>query len=593
MDGIIENETPSDLVVAEINPNKAFDIFVSYRVRNDEELAGELKVLLESAIEPTPRVFISGLGGLRSSALSYREQLQKAARSAKSYVGLITKESVDREWILFEAGAAFGRGVLYAPLLVDVDPGELPPSIGGYQGTKVDDQRRFQEFVDDIAKAIGAKTKLHFGQRFGRFAKAVAAYGKAESSKELVGIDLALSLVEKGRDEEAAQLFDELAEEASSPELKAHLQITKLISVKNDERNLLERLEKLSPNAKETTAFKFWMGVHETNPIAAIQFLREASNGKLGGSLPQMALSSLVRNEFQMGHSKEATDRLLDALCSDDRHLRAVAAQELAVHVGVGRPILSLILLADATLDPSIEHLLEAADFCWTNTYTSIGLSVASTCLSETENQRSHLLRGLLREQAGLISLSFQDFRSAAKHGSSVAKSNMARMLSAGPVAEAGLEILREHIGDFDSSDPGHPYAVRAELERSVANEREIETKLCSHGERVAKAIHRLLGEWRRSRTHAGQIEGRWLACVSDGQKLMIKVTSGNVVVSLGTKTLKVQEQSPLNGFYVAFDGEEVLLFFVVHRDVDMVAVTGLASNGTVEWLELQPDLPG
>lgn len=39
------------------------DIFVSYRVRPDEGLAGELKNLLESSIEPKPRVFVSGLGG--------------------------------------------------------------------------------------------------------------------------------------------------------------------------------------------------------------------------------------------------------------------------------------------------------------------------------------------------------------------------------------------------------------------------------------------------------------------------------------------------------------------------------------------------
>ena len=133
------------------------EVFISYRVRPDEELAGELRTLLESAIDPRPRVFVSGLGGLRASADSYREQLRTAARSAKAYVGLITKASVDREWIYFEAGAAFGRSVLYAPVLVDVAPSELPSSIGGYQGATATDQTRMRDFVEDVAKAIGAK----------------------------------------------------------------------------------------------------------------------------------------------------------------------------------------------------------------------------------------------------------------------------------------------------------------------------------------------------------------------------------------------------------------------------------------------------
>src|SRR5687767_6356281 len=110
-----------------------FQVFISYRVKPDETLAAELKLLVESAIEPSPRVFVSGVGGLRVSADGYRQQLQNAAQQTKAFIAVVTQASVDREWIVFEAGAAFGRGVIYAPLLIDIAPGDLPSSIGGYQ----------------------------------------------------------------------------------------------------------------------------------------------------------------------------------------------------------------------------------------------------------------------------------------------------------------------------------------------------------------------------------------------------------------------------------------------------------------------------
>ncbi len=278
-----------------------FNIFISYRVRPDEELAGELRALLESAIEPKPRVFISGLGGLRASTDSYREQLRAAAMNADAYVGLITKASVDREWIFFEAGAAFGRGVLYVPVIVDMTPSDLPTSIGGYQGVVAKDQARMRDFVDDVAKAIGARTKPHFSQRFGRFAKAVEAYGKPSAAEELSGVPLAIDLIEAGRREEAEKLFDELAEKEERPEKRANIRITKLVFMRKDGTGLLELLESEAPELKDTAIFKLWLGIHETNPVKAMQLLREASAGPLEGFHRRWALEALVRNEFQLG----------------------------------------------------------------------------------------------------------------------------------------------------------------------------------------------------------------------------------------------------------------------------------------------------
>jgi hypothetical protein len=104
-----------------------------------------------------------------------------------------------------------------------------------------------REFVEDIAKAIGAQLKPHFGQRYNRFAKALDAYGKAEPPQELSGVPLAISLMKLGRREDAETLFDELAEKAESPEVKANIRITKLFFASKHGEGLLELLEEQPP----------------------------------------------------------------------------------------------------------------------------------------------------------------------------------------------------------------------------------------------------------------------------------------------------------------------------------------------------------
>jgi hypothetical protein len=90
-------------------PSKTVQIFVSYRVVPDQRIASALKRLIETSIEPLPNVFVSGAGGLRPSNTGAIPQMQAAAENAAAFVGVITHSSKAREWIFFEAGAAWGR----------------------------------------------------------------------------------------------------------------------------------------------------------------------------------------------------------------------------------------------------------------------------------------------------------------------------------------------------------------------------------------------------------------------------------------------------------------------------------------------------
>jgi hypothetical protein len=587
------NSTPCSFLVdgevesVESQPD-GFDIFVSYRVRPDEELAGELRTLLEATIDPKPRVFVSGLGGLRASADGYRDQLRKAARNARVYVGLITKASIDREWIFFEAGAAFGRSVLYAPVLVDVSASELPESIGGYQGITARDQARMRELTEDLAKELGAQAKGHFAQRFARFAKAVEDYGKEGPDEELSGVPLAIRLMQNGRRDESEKLFDELIEAADSPEEKANIGITKLVFSRKEGTDLLELLEAQPIGVKTTAVCKLWTGDFETNPLKAVKLLREAYEGSLEGFHKRLALTALARKEFELGHTPSATARLLDALSSEDRHLRGDAAQCLAAQLENDNSIGKLLLLVEGILDPSLEHLVEAARYCRQKEYTALALHISNVCVAQKDSGESHLWRGLARHQAMLRSLAFEDYRASSKHGVPVAKSNMASLLNSGAVAEAGLEILRDHAGEFSCDDPGLSYQVRSELERSIELERKTERDLCAYGDRAVKAMHRLVEGWLRRDSEQVLVQGSWKAAGSSDK--WTAAISGTVVsVNLNGKALTVQCVPPFEGFHVALEGTTLRLLFVIGAEFEAVAVDGFATVGKLEWLQFRP----
>ncbi len=565
---------------ASLGQSHCTDIFISYRVRPDEELAGELKTLLEGAIEPKPQVFVSGLGGLRASADGYREQLRAAARATKAYVGLITKESIDREWIFFEAGAAFGRNVLYAPVLVDVSPGELPTSVGGYQATLGRDQSRMHEFVKDVARAIGSQVKPNFGNRFGRFAKAVEAYGRAPT-EDLAGLQLAVSLLESGKKEEAEALFGQLEEAEGDPEEKARIRGTKLIFSEKDRHERLALFENQPPAFRETAIFKLWLGNYETSPVRAVQLLRDAYDSNLKGFLQQVALEALTNNEYQLGHTRLATNRLLAALRQGDRKVKALASCQLANHVALQDNTLKLVLLTEALLDGSCENLDVLSRYCWEKKFISVGLYVATRSIERKVTGKAHLTRGLVRALAGYKSLAFQDYRIAAEHNISVAKSNMASALKAGPVAEAGLEILRSHTGDYDSADRASPYLVRAELERLVQDERQQEEKQRAYGQRVVGAVQRLVDTWRRrvdqTRTDFESRSGTW----------MLRMTGGTLSLVENGTDLVVRELAPLTGLFAGFTGAKLRILVCFGLYLEAVVFDDLDGSGELEWLEL------
>ena len=190
-------------------------VFISYRVKPDGPIASALKKLIESSIEPQPEVFVSGDGGIRPSNLGFKQQLQDAAQKAHAFVAIITNSSKEREWIFFEAGAAWGRGKTYVPVLVGARPEELSSTIGDYQALNSQSRDDMHRLMTALAECVGSDVSERFGVRYRPFAKLVDEYlnGRLGSTKGEINEELqkAYRLGTQGDLDQSNELFDRLA----------------------------------------------------------------------------------------------------------------------------------------------------------------------------------------------------------------------------------------------------------------------------------------------------------------------------------------------------------------------------------------------
>jgi len=87
---------------------------------------------------------------------------------------------------------------------------------------------------------------------------------------------------------------------------------------------------------------------------------------------------------------------------------------------------------------------------------------------------------------AGFVSLAYEAFMEAVDAGVSVARANLAVCLNGQGVPAAGLALLKQQAGDWDSASPDFPFKMRGEIEQSIAAER-------TRADKAAKTGHRLL----------------------------------------------------------------------------------------------------
>jgi hypothetical protein len=444
-----------------------------------------------------------------------------------------------------------------------------------------------QEMIYDIAKSIGCTLKSRFSISFAKFEQSLVVYsGKDKESENLDGQDLALHLIEIGQVKEGSELLDKMISETEDFDEKTRIHIMKLIHIKRtDGQDFLSSLEQAPPEYRESSTYKLWLGTSETNPIRAMKYLRSAIDGGLTGLWYRWALNDLARIEFELGYTKTSRNRLLFAIKSEDMHLISAASSQLFTLLDGKETLAKLFLACESVLVPDSQNLQQSAKFCWENKFASVGLYFASEYVKQHDNGESRLSRGLAREQGGMPSLAYKDFRIAANLGISVAKMNMAICLKLGAVAEAGLEILRNHQGEYDSDDRGAPYSIRAELEEQIGLEGKKEISLLELGRKISISFQRLLESAIRKPSEKSINSGKWNA-ISNSVTWELNFKDNSPSVTYNGKTIHLSSLEALPGIHFAYFENSTWFICTIGNEIEAITLNGFNESNSLSWLD-------
>lgn len=471
-------------------------IFVSYRVDPDEAVALAMRRLIENSIEPSPEVYIATAGGLRPSEIGYKPQLQDAVARAKAFVGLITQASREREWIFYEAGAAWGRGKLYAPVLLDTTPSDLPSSIADYQATRADKPDDVQRLITALAKAVGGEPKSYFGQRYRAFEKAIGKDEPEGNGADKNPVTAAFILLLEGKTKEGTEAFEALVQKAKSLEEQADLRITQLVAGKETGLDLLAKLDGLEASIKTTPVYLAWRGHLEPAPLAAIANFEAALRAATSGTTPhRMATVGLAQRYVDIGRHDAALQVLRSAVRSTDRPLRHEAIEKwLEWFPGLQATSKLLLFSIGVSMQQKSGLLHERTNLAIDEGWHSLAVCFGRINDERLKSSSSANQLGRAYQTAKLPSLAYRAYRRAEKAGATVAKFNMASLLRYHAIAAAGAEILDSHSGPADSTSESYPHHVRAGIEEAVEAETKSEKQIHDCGSQIALQLM-LLGE--------------------------------------------------------------------------------------------------
>jgi hypothetical protein len=137
------------------------NIFISH-CSSDEPLAEALVDLLQAALGLSPEsIRCTSVDGYRlPSGASVNEQLRLEVVESKSFIGLITPDSIESAYVLFEIGARWGAGLHLIPLLASgATVKDLKGPLSGLNAISCSLDTQLYQLVDDLASHLGVKVR--------------------------------------------------------------------------------------------------------------------------------------------------------------------------------------------------------------------------------------------------------------------------------------------------------------------------------------------------------------------------------------------------------------------------------------------------
>jgi hypothetical protein len=496
-------------------------------------------------------------------------QLQRAAQSAKAIIGIITQASKQREWISFEAGAAWGRDIIYAPLLVGTSLADIPSTLASYQAVNADDSEQFERLLDSLAKALGSTVKRPL--RFQQLRHALRVYrGQEETRREdkpetrsddlAEALKQAFELASENKREEADHLFSELEQGATTLDDKMFARASQFWSQGKKSFDLLLKLDELDESLKNTAEYHYWRGISETSPIKQLNHLQQCLDLKGRPDTYRAAYLKVAKLRHQLNQLRVAEGLLVQGLLGENRLLGAACALEFEAQLPDDQSIAKLaVLVAGLCAHPSEALYERTVSLSSGNAWNAFALTLAKDYDNLFETSSSTNFLGINLQALDLPSLAYEAYTKAMERGTSVAKANVASVVGNAPVPLVGLKILEGHSGAFDAATPHYPHEIRVDLEKKVHDERNRMELLEKHGRQLIQ-IFTLLVEKGLAAESSGLITG---CTFRSGEGLpnpqwrersydcVVEPTGMAVLTSQGLPPFKLTPVFPGRGFFI------------------------------------------
>lgn len=146
------------------------DVFISHSSA-DAVIAQELIDLLRAAIPSLPPEVIrcTSVPGYRlQGGAKTEDQLLEESLRAKVFIALLSKQSLESTYVLFELGARWGAGKYFIPLVVaGMTASQLRPPLSGRHAHSASVEDQLFQLVDEVAAELGfqlAKAPVYTAQ---------------------------------------------------------------------------------------------------------------------------------------------------------------------------------------------------------------------------------------------------------------------------------------------------------------------------------------------------------------------------------------------------------------------------------------------
>jgi len=145
-------------------------IFISHSSK-DAGIALNLIELLKTALNLRDKqIRCTSIDGFKLPAGANTDDVLKAeVRQAHAFIGLITPNSLNSAYVLFELGARWGAGLHMVPVLAGVGPEALQGPLKGINSISADQIAQLHQLLSDLADTLDLKLETAAGyERYGQ-----------------------------------------------------------------------------------------------------------------------------------------------------------------------------------------------------------------------------------------------------------------------------------------------------------------------------------------------------------------------------------------------------------------------------------------